>query len=171
MKILEILWALYSLPSIESTSSWLAAMIGGSIVMGYCALQGPFLIYRPNFKNLALRFLVALIIPALTEETIFRAIPFAIQNQPDFVFDLGMVGIYVGRHLFEAKTFLKAARPWFYHWRFLSCAGILGVTGWVMLVLSGSIWPVIFYHALVVWVWQTFFGGFEVININPVKAK
>jgi len=57
---------------------------------------------------------------------------------------------------FDSSQSTKALNPYF-----LASAAILGGTCSALAWLTGSIWPAIFAHAFLVFVWQSFFGGLE----------
>lgn len=67
--------------------------------------------------------------------------------------------VFTGWHAIEASTFLPRAAPIFLRPDFLACAAILGLGAAVIRWRTGSLWPAVALHWLVVVVWQTWLGG------------
>jgi predicted Abi (CAAX) family protease len=109
-----------------------------------------------------MRLLTVLIAPAIGEEAFFRGllIPARAETRTP-ARDLAVAtGIFTLWHVFEAKTFLPAAARMFTRPDFLGCAAILGLGCGVIRQRTGSIWPGVALHWLMVTLWQTWLGGF-----------
>lgn len=71
---------------------------------------------------------------------------------------VGGVAVFVLWHVVEALTFLPGASLFFTP-AFLLCAGVLGAACAVMRHRTGSLWPTVALHGVVVLLWQALFGG------------
>ena len=122
------------------------------------AVLGGFVHWEPDPAKL-LRLPMILVVPAFSEELIFRGLLPARGQSQRSVLWLGLgVGAFVLWHMVEAVTFLPGAHL-FFKPSFLACAAILGLTCSLMRYRTGSLWPSVIFHALVVWLWQGFLGG------------
>jgi predicted Abi (CAAX) family protease len=74
----------------------------------------------------------------------------------------GVTAVFTAWHVAEVKTFLPAAEPMFIRPDFLACAAILGLGCGVIRWRTGSLWPGVGLHWLMVTLWQTWLGGFMV---------
>ena len=102
---------------------------------------------------------VILVIPAFTEELLFRGVlPARGETQrPILWLALGVL-VFTLWHVIEALTFLPGAHL-FLQPPFLGCAAFLGLACALMRYRTGSLWPGVFLHALIVWLWQGFLAG------------
>jgi predicted Abi (CAAX) family protease len=159
---------------IPSLSKWLECLLYGVVglcLIGLLAYFGKLLIYNPRLEHPWRRFFIALLIPSFGEELVFRGllvptqsvVKIAVMVNPWPQFGLA-VAIFVFWHVFEGLTFLKSARKTFLNPWFLVCTALLGLTCAYMFYVSGSIWPCVICHALVVWVWQRYFNGLDLFN-------
>jgi predicted Abi (CAAX) family protease len=102
--------------------------------------------------------------PALVEELLFRCLllPHPIEGAS---FGNTAIAIFISTLLFviyhpaNALTFYRPGRPTFWDWRFLSLAGLLGLTCAIGYQLSSSLWPPVTIHWLVVSIWIIWGGG------------
>ena len=122
--------------------------------------------WQPAFVGWPLRLVKAMIVPALTEELLFRGL--LIPGRGDSVrpgrwIAAGLV-LFVAWHAVEALTFLPGARL-FLTAPFLLCAAILGAGCAWMRYRTGSLWPAVLFHGLTVFVWQSAFGGPDVAQL------
>ena len=104
--------------------------------------------------------LVVFVLPALAEELIFRAM---LVPRPDQEFPawraVAAIALFVGWHPFQALTF---GPPWsaiFFTPSFLAAVFVLGGTLTAIYRKTGSIWPCVALHWLLVVSWKLFFGG------------
>jgi predicted Abi (CAAX) family protease len=113
-------------------------------------------------QGLPLRLLSVLIAPAIGEEAFFRGLLIPGRGETRRPLrDLALAtGVFTLWHVVEAKTFLPAAERTFVRPDFLTCAAILGLGCGVMRQKTGSLWPGVALHWLMVTVWQTWLGGF-----------
>ncbi len=99
--------------------------------------------------------------PALGEEAMFRGpfIPSRSETRRPWAAIALVTLVFTGWHAIEASTFLPRAAPIFLRPDFLACAAILGLGAAVIRWRTGSLWPAVALHWLVVVVWQTWLGG------------
>ncbi|EGF93445.1 CAAX amino terminal protease family protein [Asticcacaulis biprosthecium C19] len=103
--------------------------------------------------------MLVFVVPAFTEELVFRGVLPAKGESARPVLWLGVgVAAFTGWHVIEALTFLPQARL-FLEPRFLACAAMLGTACAVMRYRTGSLWPGVLFHGLVVVIWQGLCGG------------
>ena len=104
--------------------------------------------------------LVVFVLPALAEEVIFRAM---LVPRPDQEFPLwralATIALFVGWHPFQAFTF---GPPWsaiFLTPSFLGAVFVLGAILTAIYRRTGSMWPCVAVHWLLVVSWKLLFGG------------
>ena len=103
---------------------------------------------------------VVFVLPALAEELIFRAL---LVPRPEEEFPIwraiATIALFVGWHPFQALTF---GPPWsaiFLALPFLGAVFVLGATLTTIYRKTGSIWPCVAVHWLLVISWKLLFGG------------
>ena len=104
--------------------------------------------------------LVVIVLPALAEELIFRGL---LVPRPDQEFPLwravATIALFVGWHPFQTVTF---GPPWsvlFLAPAFLGAVFVLGAMLTAIYRRTGSIWPCVAVHWLLVASWKLLFGG------------
>ena len=134
------------------------AAIGG---LGFST--GLYRLGPPVVDGLPLRLVVVFLAPGLGEELPFRGllIPARSEGRNFWLALVVMTPIFVGWHVVEALTFLRPAAAEFLRPDFLSCAALLGVGCAIVRWRTGSIWPAVALHWLMVTIWQTWLGGFR----------
>lgn len=150
-----------SLVTWPSRQGWADCVVPGLAALAAIAavaFTNGFVAWRPDMAKL-LHLPVILVIPAFTEELLFRgALPARGETQrPVLWLSLGVL-VFTLWHVVEALTFLPSARL-FLHPAFLACAAALGLACALMRYRTGSLWPGVLFHALVVWLWQGFLAG------------
>ena len=158
-----------SLLTWPDANGWaLCFLIGGMglLLIGAIAGSGGLLNWQPRFAGWPMRLISAMCVPAFTEELIFRGllIPGKGEVRRPIPWIALAVLAFVGWHVFEALVFLPGATL-FLRPLFLLCAGILGTACAVMRYRTGSIWPAVILHGLLVWTWQVFFGGPDIAQL------
>lgn len=101
--------------------------------------------------------LVALLVPALSEELVFRvALPWcgSILGLPARLADLAAIALFVIWHPVQVWLGLPLAQPIFLDPEFLLLASLLGLVCLVSYRRSGSIWPAVVMHWIVVISWK-----------------
>ena len=99
-------------------------------------------------------------VPAFVEEAVFRGllVPARGETSRPVLWIAASVAVFVLWHAFEALTFLTGAHV-FLSPVFLACAGMLGLGCAIVRYRTGSLWPCVLGHGLLVWFWHTWFGG------------
>ncbi len=100
------------------------------------------------------------IVPAFTEELVFRGL--LIPGRGESFHAHRWIALstlaFVVWHVIEATIILRNALLFLYP-AFLVCAGLLGLACAITRYRSGSLWPAVLFHGLVVFAWQVFFSG------------
>lgn len=140
----------------------LAALIAIALI----ADAGGLLDWRPEPHHMLPRLLKVLLVPALNEEVVFRGLLIPSRGAGRHAHMQLTVGValFTLWHVVEALTILPGARL-FLTPTFLACAAVLGAACAWMRYDTGSLWPAVALHGLVVWVWQTGFGGPDVASL------
>lgn len=148
------------------TTGWIQSVGVGVLTLmtlGAVGLStGLYLPHRANLTGMPLRLLTVLFVPAIGEEAVFRGllVPSRAEVAQPWAPLVLATGIFVAWHLVEAATFLRGAAPLFDRADFLLCAALLGAgCGW-MRWRTGSLWPGVTLHWVMVTIWQTWMGGF-----------
>ena len=105
-----------------------------------------------------------LLSPALVEETLFRAalLPHPLEGlglAATVAWGALSVGLFVAWHPLAGRLWYRQGRKLFDDGRFLLLAGLLGLTCVMAYDLTGSIWPPVLIHGLVVLIWLELLGG------------
>ncbi len=143
----------------------LSAAIGATTlaVLGAIGFStGLYALHPANTTNLAFRLAETFVAPAIGEELVFRGllIPGRAESSKFIGALLVSTVIFIGWHIVEAETFLCAAAPMFLRADFLTIAGTLGIGCAIVRWLTGSLWPAVALHWIMVGIWQTWLGGF-----------
>jgi uncharacterized protein len=113
---------------------------------------------------------VLLLHPSFTEEILFRAVPIphpgegASTRRTVVGAALGIV-LFMASHPANGLIFRPAAFAVFTNPVFLVLTGLLGLACSVAYVRSGSIWPAVLLHWLVVNVWIFLLGGARLLTL------
>lgn len=156
-----------SLTTWPSGREWLLAAVVGAVALAIelaIGLAGGLL--RPasaDWSMLWWSLPLALVIPALGEELVFRGllVPGREEARTAWRAILVSTAVFVAWHVVEALTFMRAAAPIFLRPDFLATTAALGLAcGWLR-HRTGSLWPAATLHWLEVAGWQIWFGGGE----------
>ena len=133
------------------------------LAIGLVGFGTGFLGWKPRFEGLLKTAVIALFLPALGEELMFRGPILALigRSRVSLVYFACAVSLalFVGWHVVSGAFILTSAQDVFSDWRFLSLAGVLGIGLTAMTLLSRSIWPAVAFHWLAVVAWKGLFGG------------
>lgn len=116
--------------------------------------------------GLPLRLVQVFFVPALGEELFFRGLLIPSRREAsDHIWPLRIsLILYVAWHVVEALTFMPQAASVFLRLDFLACCGLLGLGCGMMKSITGSIWPAVILHWVLVVVWQTWLGGISALS-------
>lgn len=151
-----------------SGRAWLNALGLGLVALaieGVIGLAGGFLRpATPDWSVLPQALLLAVFVPALGEEAVFRGllVPSRRGNEGAVLALALSTMAFVAWHAVEAATFMRAAAPVFLRLDFLATTAVLGLTCGVLRHRTGSLWPAVALHWLEVAIWQVCFGGGQV---------
>jgi len=108
------------------------------------------------------------VVPALTEELVFRGVlvPGREEGRDAVRWIAFGTLAFVLWHVVEATIILPGAQL-FLHPAFLVCAGLLGLACAITRYRTGSLWPAVLFHGLIVFAWQVFFSGPTVQELLP----
>jgi len=100
------------------------------------------------------------VVPAFMEELVFRGlfIPGREEGRDAVRWIAFGTLAFVLWHVVEATIILPNALL-FLHPAFLFCAGLLGLACAIARYRTGSLWPAVLFHGLIVFAWQVLFGG------------
>lgn len=144
-----------------------AAFLGVTLPIALVFEVATFRVSTEPLMQLALVAVIALFVPSLLEETLYRAI---LLPQPEEEASLSAtlgqaalsIGLFVAGHPFAAWAFRLGpeAEKLFYSPAFLALAAMFGIACSVAYLRTGSIWPGVAMHWLLVVAWVLWFGGF-----------
>ncbi|MBW4680907.1 MAG: CPBP family intramembrane metalloprotease [Microcoleus vaginatus WJT46-NPBG5] len=108
----------------------------------------------------------SLLRPAITEELFFRVLllPHATENASPaalWFWGLGSLVIFIVYHPLNAMTFFPVAGETFLNPIFLFLAALLGAICTISYWQSGSLWPPVVIHWVIVAVWLLLLGGYQ----------
>ncbi len=159
----------HSLTTLPSAAEWgLCAAISAAALLGIglCAYNLGLIHWLPRTDTWGMRLIGSMLVPAFTEELVFRGLLIPSRGEsrhPGRWFAVGIL-VFVLWHVFEAVTFLPGAKL-FLQPGFLACVAMLGATCAYMRYRTGSLWPAVVLHGLLVFGWQTFFSGPAVADL------
>lgn len=109
---------------------------------------------------------MVMVVPAFTEELVFRGLLVPDKQEtrrPVLWIGLAVLAFMLW-HVFEALILLPNAQL-FLEPIFLLSAGVLGLACAIMRYRTGSLWPAVLLHGVLVWLWQTLFGGPDIAQL------
>ncbi|MGJ3232603.1 MAG: CPBP family glutamic-type intramembrane protease [Oceanicaulis sp.] len=136
----------------------LLAMAGAGLALGTQALQYDvtFAAARAEPGRLALIALIAVLVPALGEELVFRGL--AQPARPDTAAAWAVSGLslagFILWHPAQVRLGLPSAQAVFLEPGFLAMAGLLGLVCTALVHRSESLWTAVVVHWLVVVAWK-----------------
>ncbi|WP_184716503.1 CPBP family glutamic-type intramembrane protease [Caulobacter sp.] len=160
---------LFSLTTLPAQRGWLFCLAVSAITLATMAAIGfttGLYHLTPAEPGLPLRMLTVLFIPALGEEIPFRGLltPGPGESRRPWLAIALSTTLYTLWHVVEALTFLPGAASVFLRPDFLLCCAVLGLGCAVMRLKTGSLWPAVGLHWLLVVVWQTWLGGVSALS-------
>ncbi len=146
--------------------AWVATVIALSVfalvAVPFGFASGLFTFSLPDsWLRLAVFALVAVVVPCLGEELLFRALllPHPSEHRTPRLSAVVSVILFVAWHPLNAALFFPQVWPLFTDWRFLTLAGLLGVCLVVVYTRGGSFWQCVAVHWAVVMAWNGCLGG------------
>jgi predicted Abi (CAAX) family protease len=154
-----------SLTTWPDAGGWFFSSIVGATTLAAVGAvgfsSGLYALHPANLDGQPLRLLTVLIAPAFAEEATFRGllVPSRAEAPRPTVQVVVVICVFMAWHLVEAKLILTRAATLFERPDFLACAGLVGVGCAVVRWRTGSLWPAVALHWLMVTIWQTWLGG------------
>ena len=164
-----------SFSTIPKSIDWLWAFmllfVFASIVIPF-GFQLKFLrleIPQLSLKAISRVILTALFFPAVTEEAFFRVLFLARTCEQISAINQSLLAIaslilFIVYHPLNAYLFIHNARKTFSSFAFLASAAFLGIICTITYLISGSVYPPIIIHWLIVIFWLLVFGGYQRLN-------
>ncbi|MEQ8789363.1 MAG: CPBP family glutamic-type intramembrane protease [Pirellulaceae bacterium] len=117
-----------------------------------------------SLAGVALFALVAVLVPSLFEETLYRGLllPHPAERRSrrfQVVSVVVNVPLFVAGHPLVAWLFVPASRELFYNGTFLCLCALFGLAASLAYLRSGSIWTCVAMHWCVVVAWKLWLGG------------
>ncbi|ESQ87501.1 hypothetical protein ABAC460_19430 [Asticcacaulis sp. AC460] len=160
----RILRALSTWPKADEWREVAAIALVAALAIGTVAGLTGLLSWQPRLQWASL---LVFVVPAFTEELIFRGpLPSRHESARPILWMAAGVLLFTLWHVSEALTFLPGARL-FLEPRFLICAAILGTGCAAMRYRTGSLWPGVVFHGLIVLAWQGILGGPSAFDLMP----
>ena len=110
----------------------------------------------PSFRNILLVAFIGFFTPALFEELVFR---FWLNRRQTAISIILSTVAFVLWHPLEAHLFLHEARDSFMDAGFLCFVGVFGLFSCFLRKWSGSLWPSVISHWIIVVTWKVLGGA------------
>ncbi|MEM9234618.1 MAG: CPBP family glutamic-type intramembrane protease, partial [Pseudomonadota bacterium] len=136
-----------------------AIFLGFSLIAAGLGLWSGLFEWSPKAEGLRRNAMIALFVPALIEEIVFR-VPLLCAKSIWVYGALSWSTLgYAAWHVIEAKTFLPEAAPWFLDPVFLLITALFGVAAAITVSRTGRLLPAVVMHWAMVVGWKQLFGG------------
>ncbi|MEB3212099.1 MAG: CPBP family glutamic-type intramembrane protease [Leptolyngbyaceae bacterium] len=160
---------LRSLTAIPTLTDWLICL-GLLISYGAIALPVGFwtklltVEWVTDWRRILTNTIVAFIFPSVIEEILFRVLPLPHPSSSTSwgaiaLWSVGSLIIFILAHPLNALLVMTSRRDTFFDGSFLTLAGLLGVVCTVSYLQSGSLWPPVMLHWVIVVLWLVGLGG------------
>ena len=159
-RILSLWRSLLRRPSWRGGFECLLIALPLAVAVGVAGFGSGILHLEPSSESLWRLGLGVLIVPALSEELVFRGLMIPAQDEtrrPALWIGITTV-LFVLWHVAEALFLLPGAHL-FLQPAFLFCAGLIGTGAALMRYRTGSLWPAVLFYGTFVFVWKAFLGG------------
>ncbi|MEO0982779.1 MAG: CPBP family glutamic-type intramembrane protease [Pseudomonadota bacterium] len=155
----EILRRLFARPQHGGWAYGLGAFVVFGAFAAAFGLASGLYTWSPTLDGLWKTALIAIVLPALGEELVFRGPLLAVSEQTAKLAAGPLLALFVLWHPLNAALFLPEARELFYDLRFLANAAALGAACTYATLRARSLWPAIALHWAAVVAWKGLFGG------------
>ncbi|MEM9904258.1 MAG: CPBP family glutamic-type intramembrane protease [Cyanobacteria bacterium P01_D01_bin.44] len=158
-----------ALSTLPNTSDWFVA---GLLLTAFALVGLPFGFWTGFFRVALIKdwkiviptVLVALPYPGIFEEVLFRVLliprPDTVSPERLWLWAIASLIIFIVFHPLNALLLMTDRRETFYNPIFLTLAGLLGVVCTLSYLQSGSLWPPVILHWLMVIIWLLGLGGY-----------
>lgn len=132
---------------------------------GFLRYEIPAISWKVRFRTIAL----VLLLPATVEEVLFRVLPLPHQLEQKTLITQCLFGsisliLFVIYHPLNAVLLFRNAKETFTDFIFLTYAALLGIVCTIAYFKSGSIYPPITLHWIVVLGWLLGLGGYQKLH-------
>lgn len=164
--------ALLTVPSTENWQQSAVLLLVFTLVSLPLGFKLGFLqidVLQAPWQTLTRIITISLLTPAVTEELFFRVLllPHTTEHASmaaQWLWGCISLAVFIAYHPLIALSFFPAGRTTFLNPVFLWLAALLGIICTIAYLNSGSLWPSVVIHWLVVVVWLLFFGGYRKLN-------
>jgi predicted Abi (CAAX) family protease len=153
------------LATLPDGRGWLWSLaVGLPTLLAMAAIGMATGLYQPAagaLSALPMTLLTVFFVPALGEEAVFRGLMVPSRTEGGRAWPAITLStlLYVLWHPLEGFTFLPGARDLFSRPDFLGVTALLGLACALTRWRTGSIWPAVVLHWVLVVVWKTWLGG------------
>ena len=158
----RVVGALNTFPTARGWGESAAIAAATLVVVGAIGLSTKLYVPGPaNLTGMPRRLVETLIAPAIGEEIVFRGLLIPSKSEGGDFARAWLVSsvLFVAWHIVEGTTFLRSEAALFLRLDFLACAAVLGFGCAVMRWRTGSLWPAVATHWIMVTIWQIWLGG------------
>ncbi len=163
--------AFFTLPQRGDWGVGLGLLVVYAAVALLWGVRSSLLRWQPvtDLPTIATTLGIALVVPALLEETLFRVILLPSPNHPHFYLwaSLGLI-LFILAHPLNALLFFPHRKSTFFNPHFLALAGLLGLICTIAYQRSSSLWLPVLLHWIPVGIWLLLWGGLE--RITPAAT-
>ncbi|HEY9672655.1 MAG TPA: CPBP family glutamic-type intramembrane protease [Waterburya sp.] len=164
----RIIQAYSILPTVKTWIFSLWLLLCFAIIILPLGLASKFLTFEPvhlSWLNVITLIGIALIAPAIREEVFYRVILLPHQSEratfkTKCIWGSISLIVYIVAHPLSALTVFPSGFPTFTNPVFLLAAALLGLICMTVYWRSGSLWPPVIIHWLVVVLWLLLLGGY-----------
>ncbi|BAY08553.1 CPBP family glutamic-type intramembrane protease [Calothrix sp. NIES-2098] len=164
-----------AISTIPAVSSWVNSIL---LLVFYTLIALPLGLYfgflkfglpQLTLEKIIQVIFICLFAPAIAEEIFFRVLLLPhltedVSTVKKILWGCISLAIFIVYHPLNALTAYPAGFPTFMNPVFLLQAALLGIACTIAYFQSGSLWPSVVIHWIIVVVWLLFFGGYERLN-------
>jgi predicted Abi (CAAX) family protease len=168
--------AIVTIPNLDGWLYATALLLGLAIVSLPIGFLFRFLrleILPISWQKLVSLLAICFLTPAISEEVFFRVLllPARFENF-SWNTKILLVGLsltlFIAYHPLNALTFYPSGLKTFFNPIFLFLVGILGIVCSLAYLQTGSLWPPVVIHWLVVVLWLSILGGYRQLNATKI---
>lgn len=167
--------SVFTLPQAKDWVVGLILLLGYALIALLMGQRSSLLRWQPvaSPRTIASTLALALIVPALMEETLFRVL---LLPKPEYAYFYGWavwgLVLFILAHPLNALLFFPHRRDTFFNPHFLALTGLLGLICTIAYQQSESLWLPVLLHWIPVGVWLLLWGGLERMSpqVSPQGA-
>jgi predicted Abi (CAAX) family protease len=165
--------AVLTLPQGTDWGLGLVLLLGYALIALLWGQRSALLRWQPvtSPQTIAITLGIALIVPALMEETLFRVLLLPDPNHAYFYgWAVGGLMLFILAHPLNALLFFPHRKETFFNPHFLALAGLLGLICTIAYQQSESLWLPVLLHWIPVGLWLLLWGGLERMSPQETTA-